>query len=47
MLARRFPVLPETDRDRERALSFLVRKGYELDLAHDALRAYARRRAED
>jgi regulatory protein len=43
VLARRFPVVPETDRDRERALGFLVRKGYELDLAYDAIRAYGRR----
>jgi regulatory protein len=43
VLARRFPVVPETDRDRERALGFLVRKGYELELAYDAIRAYGRR----
>jgi len=43
VLARRFPVVPETDRDRDRALGFLVRKGYELDLAYDAIRAYGRR----
>jgi regulatory protein len=43
VLARKFPVVPETDRDRERALGFLVRKGYELDLAYDAIRAYGRR----
>jgi regulatory protein len=42
VLARKFPVVPETDRDRERALGFLVRKGYELELAYDAIRAYAR-----
>ena len=30
-----------TPRDRERALGFLVRKGYELELAHDALRRHA------
>lgn len=35
-------VVPETDRDRERALGFLVRKGYDLDLAYDAIRALAR-----
>ena len=43
VLARRFRVVPETDRDRERALGFLVRKGYDLDLAYDAIRAYGRR----
>ena len=41
LLARRFPVPPETPRDLERALGFLVRKGYELELAHDALRRHA------
>ena len=41
MLARRFPHPPETPRDLERALGFLVRKGYELELAHDALRRHA------
>lgn len=35
-------VVPETDRDRERALGFLVRKGYDLDLAYDAVRALSR-----
>jgi regulatory protein len=43
VLARRFPVVPETDRDRDRALGFLVRKGYELELAYDAIRAHGRR----
>jgi regulatory protein len=43
-LARRFPAVPESDRDRDRALGFLVRKGYDLDLAYDAIRAYGRRR---
>jgi regulatory protein len=42
LLARRFPAPPETPRDLERALGFLVRKGYDLDLAHDALRRHAR-----
>jgi regulatory protein len=41
LLARRFPVPPGTPRDLERALGFLVRKGYELELAHDALRRHA------
>jgi regulatory protein len=40
LLRRRFPSPPETDRDRERALGVLVRKGYELELAYDAVRAY-------
>ncbi|HEX6024597.1 MAG TPA: regulatory protein RecX [Solirubrobacter sp.] len=41
LLARRFPTPPDTPRDLERALGFLVRKGYELELAHDALRRHA------
>jgi regulatory protein len=41
-LSRRFRTPPETDRDRDRALGFLVRKGYELDTAYDAIRAYGR-----
>src|SRR3954449_9973028 len=40
LLQRRFPSPPETPRDLERALGFLVRKGYELELAHDALRRH-------
>ena len=41
LLARRFPQAPETPRDRDRALGMLVRKGYELELAYDALRRHA------
>jgi regulatory protein len=35
---------PESDRERERALGLLVRRGYELELAHDAVREVARAR---
>ena len=42
ILARRFPALLPTERDRARALGVLVRKGYDLELAHEAIRAYAR-----
>jgi regulatory protein len=42
ILTRRFPTPPETERERERALGFLVRKGYELEIANDAIRAYGR-----
>jgi regulatory protein len=42
VLTRRFRIPPETERDRERALGFLVRKGYELETAYDAIRAYGR-----
>src|SRR6478609_7571157 len=40
LLARRFPTPPDTPKDLERALGFLVRKGYALELAHDALRRH-------
>jgi regulatory protein len=42
ILTRRFRTPPETDRDRDRALGFLVRKGYELEVAYDVIRAYRR-----
>lgn len=45
LLRRRFPAPPETDRDRDRALGLLVRRGYELDLAYDAIRALGREAA--
>jgi regulatory protein len=38
LLRRRFPDPPATPRDCERALGMLIRKGYELELAHDAIR---------
>jgi regulatory protein len=41
LLRRRVPTVPATPRERDRALGMLVRKGYELELAHDALRRYA------
>jgi regulatory protein len=41
LLERRFPVPPSEPRDCERALGVLLRRGYELELAHDALRRYA------
>ena len=42
VLRRRFPRAPSGDRDRERALGLLVRKGYDLELAYDAVRAFER-----
>ena len=42
VLRRRFPAPPEDDRARERALGMLVRKGYDLELAYDAVRALER-----
>ena len=46
LLARRFPEPPQTPRERDRALGMLVRKGYELELAYDALRRHCGARAE-
>ena len=42
LLQRRWRQPPATDRERERALGFLVRKGYDLELAYDAIREHAR-----
>lgn len=42
LLRRRFPVPPGSDRDRERALGLLVRRGFDLELAYNAIRAQAR-----
>ena len=42
VLRRRFPQAPADDRGRDRALGLLVRKGYELELAYDAVRAFER-----
>jgi regulatory protein len=42
LLRRRLGRRPTGDRDRARALGVLVRRGYDLELAHDALRAYER-----
>jgi regulatory protein len=45
VLRRRFPAPPSHDRERDRALGLLVRKGYELELAYDAVRAFEREAA--
>lgn len=42
LLRRRFPSPPRERRERDRALGVLIRKGFESDLALDALAAYAR-----
>ena len=47
LLARRLPAPPRTPRDRDRALSMLVRKGFDLELAYDALRRFANAPLED
>jgi regulatory protein len=41
LLRRRFPDPPRERRERDRALGVLVRKGYESEVALDALSAYA------
>jgi regulatory protein len=41
LLRRRVPDPPTTPRERDRALGILVRKGYDLELAHDAIRRHA------
>jgi regulatory protein len=45
ILVRRFPVPPRQRRERDRALGVLIRKGYDPELALDALAAYSARRA--
>ena len=42
LLRRRFPSPPRQRRDRDRALGVLIRKGYDPELALDALTAYGR-----
>ena len=42
ILRRRFPGLSDDPRDRRRALGVLVRKGYDVELASDAIRAHVR-----
>ena len=44
LLRRRFPDPPRERRERDRAFSMLLRKGYESELAVDALAAHARAR---
>ena len=41
LLRRRMPAPPATPRERDRALRMLVRKGYDLELAHTAVRRHA------
>jgi regulatory protein len=40
VLRRRLPSPPTNAREADRALGLLLRRGYELELAHDAIRAY-------
>ena len=46
LLERRFAAPPSTPRERDRLLGVLLRKGYDLELAHDALRRFARAEVE-
>ena len=47
LLRRRFPGPPRDRRERERALGMLLRKGYDPELALDALAGYARGNWQD
>jgi regulatory protein len=42
LLEQRFPTPPRDDRERDRAWRLLVRRGYAVELAYDAVRAYER-----
>lgn len=42
LLRRRCREIPANERDRERALGLLMRKGYDLELAYEAVRAFER-----
>jgi regulatory protein len=42
LLRQKLRVAPEDDRGRDRALGLLVRRGYALELAYDAVRAFER-----
>jgi regulatory protein len=42
LLERRFPSPPSDRRERQRAMGVLIRRGYEPELASDALAAYSR-----
>ena len=47
LLRRRFPSPPTTRRDRDRALGLLLRRGYDDELALQALTAYGAERSSD
>ena len=42
VLEQRFPEPPRDDRERDRAWSQLVRRGYDVDIAYEALRVHER-----
>jgi regulatory protein len=43
LLAQRFPTPPASDRERDKAWRLLVRRGYQPELAYEAVRAHERR----
>jgi regulatory protein len=45
LLGRRMPTAPRNDGERDRAWRLLIRRGYEPELAYDAVRAHGRRAA--
>ena len=45
LLRRRLRAIPATDRERDKALRILAGKGYDLDLAYDAVRAFCAQEA--
>jgi regulatory protein len=45
LLGRRFSAAPADDRERQRALGVLVRKGFGLDLSYEAIRSFASQRS--
>lgn len=47
LLRQRFPIPPEARRERDRALGMLLRRGYQSDLAIEALHAHRRQEREE
>lgn len=47
LLEQRFPAPPRDDRERDRAWSLLVRRGYAPETAYEAVRTYERHSAKD
>ena len=46
LLEQRYPAAPRDDRERDRAWQMLVRRGYNPELAYDAIRAWERAERE-
>jgi regulatory protein len=46
LLGQRYPRVPRDDRERDRAWSMLVRRGYTPEIAYDAIRAWERSERE-